>query len=108
MIGAPKLIRPVIGVNETVDFEVDVTNTGRRPGDEVVQIYLHDEEASVTRPVLELKRFARVSLEPGERRTLPFDLKPRSGDLERADEAGGGARHVHDLFRTGLRHPQEW
>ena len=45
-------------------------------GDEVVQLYLHDDEASVTRPVIELVRFQRVTLQPGERRTLTFSLTP--------------------------------
>src|SRR5206468_947946 len=47
-----------------------------RPGDEVVQLYIHDDEASVTRPVIELKRFQRVTLRPGERRTITFELTP--------------------------------
>ena len=40
----------------------------------MVQLYIHDDEASVTRPVIELKRFQRVTLQPGERRTVTFDL----------------------------------
>lgn len=53
---------------------VDVANTGRRVGDEVVQLYARDEEASVARPVLELRGFARVALRPGERRRVTFRL----------------------------------
>jgi beta-glucosidase len=53
---------------------VDVANVGERSGDEVVQLYVRDEEASVARPVLELLGFARVSLEPGERRSVTFSL----------------------------------
>ena len=45
---------------------VTVTNTGSRAGDEVVQLYVRDPQASVTRPVLELKGFLRVPLEPGD------------------------------------------
>ncbi len=41
-----------------------------------MQLYIHDDEASVTRPVIELKRFQRVTLRPGERRTITFDLTP--------------------------------
>jgi beta-glucosidase len=52
----------------------DVTNTGSRHGDEVVQLYIRDPEASVARPVLELRGFCRVSLAPGERRTVSFRL----------------------------------
>jgi beta-glucosidase len=56
--------------------EVDVANTGPREGDEVVQLYLHKETASVTQPVLELKRFRRVTLAPGSRTTVAFELEP--------------------------------
>jgi beta-glucosidase len=50
-----------------------VTNIGQRPGDEVVQLYVRDPVASVTRPVLELKSFARVELAAGESRTVTFE-----------------------------------
>ena len=53
---------------------VEVTNVGEHAGDEVVQLYARDEEASVARPILELRGFRRVSLEPGERRTVSFTL----------------------------------
>jgi beta-glucosidase len=56
--------------------EVDVTNTGRVAGDEVVQLYLHDQVSSVTRPVKELKGFERVTLGPGERRRVAFTITP--------------------------------
>jgi beta-glucosidase len=52
----------------------DVANTGDRPGDEVVQLYVRDSEATVARPVLELRGFRRVGLAPGERRTVSFRL----------------------------------
>ncbi|MDQ3821427.1 MAG: glycoside hydrolase family 3 C-terminal domain-containing protein, partial [Acidobacteriota bacterium] len=55
---------------------LDVTNTGRRVGDEVVQLYIRDVAASVTRPVKELKGFERVTLRPGERRRVQFTLAP--------------------------------
>ena len=53
-----------------------MANTGSRAGDEVVQLYIHQQAASVTRPVIELKRFQRVRLEPGGRRTVEFELEP--------------------------------
>jgi beta-glucosidase len=53
---------------------VDVRNTGVRRGDEVVQLYVRDPEATVARPVLELRGFRRVGLAPGERRTVSFRL----------------------------------
>jgi len=75
-ISAPRVLTPVIAANQPSRVAVDVTNTGRRVGDEVVQLYVHDDEASVTRPVIELKRFQRVTLQPGERRRITFDLAP--------------------------------
>ena len=59
-----------------VKVSVDVTNTGKRAGEEVVQLYIHDVAASVTRPVKELKGFQRVSLKAGEKRTIEFTLTP--------------------------------
>ena len=55
---------------------VDVRNTGSRAGDEVVQLYIRDEVSSATRPVKELRGFQRVSLAPGETRTVSFDVGP--------------------------------
>ncbi len=58
----------------TVTISVDVTNSGERTGDEVVQLYLRDIEASVVRPNQELKGFKRISLEPGATKTIVFEL----------------------------------
>ena len=55
-----------------------VTNTGRRAGSTVVQVYVGDADASVPRPARELKEFDKVMLEPGERRTVSFTLEPRA------------------------------
>ena len=57
-----------------IGLSVEVANVGDRAGDEVVQLYLRDEEATVARPVRELRGFRRVHLEPGERRTVTFLL----------------------------------
>ena len=51
---------------------VKVKNTGNRAGDEVVQLYIHDLVSSVTRPVMELKDFKRISLAPGESKMVEF------------------------------------
>lgn len=72
----PRLARASIGMGESVQVSVDVVNTGRMKGDEVVQLYIHDDQASVTRPVKELKHFRRVTLEPGARTTVTFEIKP--------------------------------
>lgn len=55
---------------------VDVTNTGSREGDEVPQLYIHQRVSSVTRPVLALRGFQRVHLQPGEKTTVTFILSP--------------------------------
>jgi beta-glucosidase len=55
---------------------VTVTNTGKRAGDEIVQLYIHDLVSSVTRPIKELKDFRRVSLAPGESKTIQFVITP--------------------------------
>jgi beta-glucosidase len=80
-MSAPRLAQAAIGTGDNVSVEVDVANTGSRAGDEVVQLYLRDDAASITRPVLELKRFQRVTLRPGERRTVRFTLTPEDLSL---------------------------
>lgn len=75
-ISPPRVLTPTISSQQSARIAVDVTNTGKRTGDEVVQLYVHDDEASITRPVIELKGFQRVTLAPGERRTITFDLRP--------------------------------
>ncbi len=60
--------------NGEVTVRVDVQNTGRRAGDEVVQLYVHDLQASVKRPKKELRGFERISLKPGEKKTVSFPL----------------------------------
>ncbi len=58
----------------TLEISLDVTNAGERAGEEVVQLYVRDRVASLTRPVKELKGFLRLGLEPGETRTAVFEL----------------------------------
>lgn len=61
-------------MEESFTVSVDVTNTGDVAGDEVVQLYVHDEEYTITRPVKELKGFARVRLDPGKTKTVSFTV----------------------------------
>ena len=63
---------------ETVTVTVSVKNTGDRPGKEVVQLYVGDEESSVFRPVRELKGFEKIELQPGEAKDVSFTLDRRS------------------------------
>jgi beta-glucosidase len=71
---APSKIRP----GEGTTVRVDVTNTGTRAGDEVVQVYVHQRVASVTRPVMQLAAFRRIHLLPGERTMVELKVAPES------------------------------
>jgi len=73
----PSRIRP----GEGTTVRVDVTNTGTRAGDEVAQVYVHDQVASFTRPVMQLAAFERVHLAPGETRTVELRIAPDSLSL---------------------------
>jgi beta-glucosidase len=73
-----KLSEPSIGVNGRTTVSVEVTNTGKLAGDEVVQLYIHDLVSSATRPVKELKGFRRIHLQPGQTQTVGFSLGPEA------------------------------
>ncbi|MFN8620142.1 MAG: glycoside hydrolase family 3 N-terminal domain-containing protein [Chloroflexota bacterium] len=70
--GALGVARPAVAAGGEVVASLEVTNTGERDGDEVVQLYCHDVEASVTRPVLQLCGFARVAVRAGATRRVTF------------------------------------
>jgi beta-glucosidase len=65
-----------IGPESRAQVSVSVANTSKVPGDEIVQLYIHDVVGSVTRPVMELKDFRRISLSPGEKKTVTFVIAP--------------------------------
>jgi beta-glucosidase len=62
------------GSGPPVEIDLDVKNTGSRAGAEVVQLYIHEDNPMIDRPVHELKRFQRVELKPGESKTVQFTL----------------------------------
>jgi hypothetical protein len=66
-----------IAPTESVKVSVEIENTGKRDGDEVVQLYIRDIASSVTRPVRELKGFSRITLRSGEKRRVEFVLSPK-------------------------------
>ena len=74
--GAPSVAPAQIAPNGQAKVTVAVTNTGKRAGDEIVQLYLRDLVSSVTRPIIELKDFKRISLQPGETKTVEFTITP--------------------------------
>ncbi len=66
--------RSQVRAGDTVPISVEVTNTGERAGDEVVQLYVRYRDATISRPVKELKGFKRITLQPGERKKVTFIL----------------------------------
>lgn len=85
-IGAPELSTHAAQVGDVIEVKTRVTNLGDRPGTEVVQVYIHDDAASVTRPLKQLVDWQRVELQPKETRevTLRFPVK----DLAIRDSKG--------------------
>lgn len=71
------LSKTQIGLNENITASVEVTNGGKVVGDEVVQLYIHDLAASVTRPVRELKGFKRITIQPGQKQKVEFTITPK-------------------------------
>jgi beta-glucosidase len=71
-----RLAKKKLKMGESTTVSVDVTNTGTRAGTETVQMYIRDVVSSVTRPVKELKGFAKVHLEPGETKTVTLPITP--------------------------------
>jgi beta-glucosidase len=72
-----KLSQESLKENETLAATVEVANTGRRAGEETVQLYITDPVASVTRGVEELRGFQKIELQPGERREVTFRITPQ-------------------------------
>ena len=67
--------RPALAWEGSITLSAKLTNHGKRAAEEVAQLYIHDRVASVTRPVRELKAFAKVALAPGETREVKFTLR---------------------------------
>ena len=75
---APKLSSKTFKQNEAVTVTVEVTNTGKINGEEIVQLYIRDKVSSATRPVKELKGYQRVALKAGETKTVSFTIDAES------------------------------
>lgn len=91
--GTPEISCDRISVSEPIKISLDVTNTGKRAGVEIVQLYIRDCFASIARPVKELKNYQRVTLQPGETKKVEFmltvdDLKFYNADLKLVYEPG--------------------
>lgn len=92
-ITKPVLSKSTMTADDATQASVTITNTGKVAADEVVQMYIRDKVSSVTRPVLELKGFKRVSLEPGASKKISFDINRESlqfynREMKRVVEAG--------------------
>ena len=70
----PLLKKSIITVTESTDVSIEVQNTGSIAADEIVQMYIRDEVASITRPVKELRGFSRIHLKPGEKSIVTFPI----------------------------------
>jgi beta-glucosidase len=112
--GKPRLRKPAIRKGESTSVLVEVSNTGSRTGDEVVQVYIRDKVSSVTRPVKELKGFQRVTLDPGTTKTVSLAITPEhlafyNIDMEHVVEPGefeimvGNSSRDEDLQKITLR-----
>jgi beta-glucosidase len=111
--GKPRLEKSTLRPNESTRVLVDVTNAGKVAGDEVVQMYIRDKVSSVTRPVKELKGFQRMTLQPGETKTVALDIAPEhlafyDLDMNYVVEPGefeimvGNSSRDQDLLKTQL------
>ena len=86
---------------DTLTVTVTLTNTGSREGEEVVQLYIRDKVASISRPVKELKGFVKVSLEPGESRSISFVLNQNDLSFYKEDLSFGWEPGDFDVFVGG-------
>lgn len=109
-----RLEKEKISLDGTTRVYVDVKNTGKRAGEEVVQMYIHDKFSSVTRPVKELKGFKKIFLDPGETRTVEMEITPEllsftNIDMEYVVEPGdfeimiGNSSRDEDLKKLVLK-----
>jgi len=110
----PRLKKAIIRGTESTSVLVEVSNIGNRAGDEVMQMYIRDKVSSVTRPVKELKGFQRISLEPGQKKTLSLQITPEhlafyNIDMKYVVEPGefeimiGNSSRDEDLQKVVLR-----
>lgn len=91
--GDIQLAQPSLNENGSLEVSISLTNTGQREGEEVVQLYIRDLVASISRPVMELKKFEKVKLAAGETKEVSFSLNANelgfyNQDLEWVTEPG--------------------
>lgn len=99
--GEPKADKAVFKKGENIQVTVNVTNTGSRAGEEVVQLYVRDLVASTTRPVKELKGFRKIMLKAGESRQVTFTLTEQDFSFYRSDMTFGAEPGEFDIMVGG-------
>lgn len=116
---APLLSAEVMEKGENVKLTLTVTNTGKKAGIEIVQLYIRDEVSSATRPVKELKAYQRVALEAGESKKVSFTITPEmlafyDIHMDYVVEPGtfslmtGSSSRDRDLQKTTLEVREKW
>lgn len=96
--GKPVASAKTMAADGTLTVTVAVKNTGSIAGKEIVQLYVGDDKCSVLRPVKELKHFAKVTLAPGEEKSVTFTLTP--DDLKFYDEASAAWKYESGKFKA--------
>ena len=91
--GAPVLSDTILTADKSINVSIDITNSGKRYGSEVVQMYIRDVVGSISRPMKELKGFEKINLAPGETKQVTFTiddalLKFYNSQLEYITELG--------------------
>ena len=96
--GPPELSATRLAWDDSLTATATITNKGRRAGEEVVQLYIHDRVASRVRPVRELKGFRKIELAPGESRTVAFTLSRLDLAFRDADDQLSAEPGLFDLW----------
>lgn len=97
----PRVNKTTFKKDEPLQVSVTVRNTGKRAGEEVVQLYIRDLVGSVTRPVRELKGFRKIMLAPGESKTVEFTLKDPDFSFYRKDMSFGSEPGDFEIMTGG-------
>ncbi|NHJ33150.1 MAG: glycosyl hydrolase [Asgard group archaeon] len=91
-----KINKESMTAKDKITFSVDITNTGKREGSEVVQLYVKDDKSTVERPEKELRNFEKINLKPGEKKTVIFEIT--TNDLEFYDVENHSWKHEKGKF----------
>ncbi|WHZ08510.1 MAG: beta-glucosidase [Cytophagales bacterium] len=99
--GEIRLNKTTMTSSDSIMVSIDVTNKGPLDGKEVVQVYLHDEVGSITRPVKELKRFKKIKIKAGETQTVNFILSNKDLSFYKSDLSFGSEPGKFEVFVGG-------